>query len=300
MNWDDLKIFLAVAEAPSMRIAAKGLRISHSTVSRRIEALEGALGARLFDRLPDGYRLTRAGEELLPIALKTDECLHTFGRSVAGRDDMLCGQLRLTLPDPMLATGYFGDILIAFMRQYPDIHLRIDDSLQVFDLAKREADVAIRFTAAPPPHLIGRKLGTLHQAVYGARDYVAQHRPHDADSDARWIAWGEPDGCPEWIKETPFPHLKQLGHFNSPQIQLAMIKQGGGIGYIPCLMGDCQKDLVRLSEPAPTLDVWLLSHSDTRSSARMRVFRQFIGDRASEIEAALAGRLHARENTAVS
>ena len=294
MNWDDLKIFLAVAEAPSMREAAKALKVSHSTVSRRIEALEGSLGVRLFDRLPDGYRLTCSGEELLPVALKTDENLHSFGRSVQGRDDALSGRIRLTLPDPMVATGYFGDILLGFIRQYPEIHLRIDDSMEVFDLARREADVAIRFTDTPPPHLIGRRLGNMHQAVYGAREYVEKYDLDDPESGARWVAWGEPENCPAWIGASPYPHLKILGHFNNVQIQLAMIRQGGGIGYIPCVAGDCQKDLIRLTPPKPTVDVWLLSHSDTRRSARLRAFRQYVAERATIIEAALAGQLHDR------
>ncbi|WP_262692907.1 LysR family transcriptional regulator [Kordiimonas aestuarii] len=292
MNWDDLKIFLAVAEAPSMRAAAQALKVSHSTVSRRIDALEGALNVRLFDRMPDGYRLTGAGEELLPVALQTDECLHTFGRSVAGRDDMLSGQVRLTLPDPIVATGHFGDIFLGFMRQYPEIQLRIDSSMELFDLSRREADVALRFTNTPPVHLIGRKLGNMHQAIYGTQEYIRAHPPEGPESDARWVGWGEPDHCPEWIARSPYPHLKVLGHFDSLDIQLAMIKQGGGIGFIPCLVGDCQPDLVRLSEPVATIDVWLLSHGDTRGAARMRAFRQYLLERAADIEAALAGRLH--------
>ena len=292
MNWDDLNIFLAVAEAPSLRAAAGTLKVSHSTVSRRIEALEKALSVRLFHRSPEGYRLTDAGEELLPLALHTDECLHSFGRAVAGRDDMLSGEIRLTLPDALLATGYFGEVFLAFMRHYPEIQLRIEDSMELYDLSRQEADVAIRFTNAPPLHLIGRKLGNLHQAVYGARDYVAAFKPEEAESDARWIAWGEPEECPEKVLNTPYPHLKVLGHFNSVQIQLSMIRQGGGIGFLPCLLGDAEPGLVRLTAPVSSMDVWLLSHGDTRASARMRAFRQFVLDRSTDVEAALAGRLH--------
>ncbi len=300
MNWDDLKIFLAVAEAPSMRLAAKHLGISHSTASRRIDALEDALNVRLFDRLPDGFRLTKAGEELMPTALSTDENLHSFGRAVAGRDDALSGEVRVTLPDAMLAIGCFTDLFIGFMDQYPDIRLKIEDSMQVFDLSKREADVAIRFTAAPPEHLIGRRLGNVHQAIYGAKDYLAEHDPHATGSGARWIAWGDPVDCPDWVAHSPFPDLKIRGHFNNVQIQLSMIRKGAGIGYVPCLLADAYPELVRISDPEATLDVWLLSHRDMRAAARMRAFRQYILDRAPQIELALAGQAHKPFNQVTS
>jgi len=171
MNWDDLKIFLAVAEAPSMRAAAKQLKVSHSKVSRRIESLEAGMGVKLFDRLPDGYRLTESGQELLPVALQTDENLHAFGRSVSGRDNTLEGQVCVTIPD-VVVINLFMPLFIEFMTANPGIQIKINDSTEVFDLSRREADVAIRLTNAPPEHLIGRYLGNLHQAAYGTRDYV--------------------------------------------------------------------------------------------------------------------------------
>jgi len=288
MNWDDLKIFLAVAEAPSMRIAAKKLRVSHSTVSRRIETFETDLGVRLFDRASDGYKLTRSGEELLPVARSTDENLHSFGRAVAGRDSELEGQICVTIPG-VIAISYFMPHFLDFMRQYPDIQLKIDDSYELFDLSRREADVAVRFTNKPPEHLIGRKLGKMYQAVYARKDYLEQHDPTAADSTAKWIGWGHPEERPSWIDNTPFPHLKVAGHFDNMVIQYQAAKAGVGLGYFSCIVGDMDPDLVRLSEPSPQMDVWLLSHRDLRTSERMRVFRQFFQERQPEIEAALAG-----------
>jgi len=290
MNWDDLKIFLAVAEAPSMRVAAKNLRVSHSTVSRRIEALEVDLGVRLFDRMPDGYRLTLSGEQLLPVALTMEESLHSFGRTVTGRDDELKGQVCVTIPD-VVAYTFFTQHFAEFMRQYPDIQLKIHDSFEVFDLSRREADVAIRVTNSPPEHLIGRKLGNLHQAVYATRDYLAKHDPADPNSTAKWVGWGTPEERPTWISSSPFPHLGVMGHFNNMMIQYSATKEGLGLGYFCCALGDSDPDLVRLSEPKPTLDVWLLSHRDLRAAARMRAFRQFMIKRQPQFEAALEGRV---------
>ena len=289
MNWDDLKIFLAVAEAPSMRVAAKKLHVSHSTVSRRIEALEAGLSVRLFDRMPDGYRLTLSGEELMPVALDMEERLNGFGRNVVGRDDALEGQVCVTIPE-VVATTFFMPYFIEFMEKYPGIQIKVRDSFEVFDLSRREADVAIRFTSKPPEHLIGRKLGNLHQAAYATRSYIAKHNPEEPSSDAKWIGWGTPEEKPSWIAKSPFPHLRIAGHFNNMSIQYQATKQNLGIGFFACTLGDTDPDLVRLSTPKPTMDVWLLSHRDLRASARMRAFRQFLIKRQPVLAATLAGR----------
>lgn len=290
MNWDDLKIFLAVSEAPSMRAAAKQLKVSHSKVSRRIESLETSMGVKLFDRMPDGYKLTEAGQELLPVALQTDDSLHAFGRSVTGRDSTLEGQVCVTVPD-VVVINLFMPYFLNFMVENPGIQIKVNDSTEVFDLSRREADVAIRLTYAPPEHLIGRCLGQMHQAVYGTRAYVQEYRPDLADSSARWIGWGMPEQRPGWVDKSPFPHLQMVGHFNNILIQYEATKQGAGIGYFPCFLGDHAPELVRLSDPIPSLEVWLLSHRDLRAAARMRAFRQFIIRHIPDIKARLEGGL---------
>lgn len=289
INWDDLKIFLAAAEAPSMRLAAGNMGVSHSTISRRIDALEKELGVRLFDRLSDGYRLTEAGSELLPIAHDIDERVNTFGRQVAGRDKELKGQITVTMP-LIAANCMFMPMIIEFMEEYPSIDVKVTDSFKVLDLSRREADIAIRFTNNPPEHLIGRKLGTLHQAAYATQAYLDQHDPHATDSTAKWVGWGKPHYKPAWVERSPFPHLPLRGHFDSVELQIAAMKAGVGVGYVPCIMTSDQSGFVQLSEPEPWLDVWLLSHRDLRTTARMRAFRQFITDRIPAIQAAFEGK----------
>lgn len=290
MNWDDLKIFLAVAEATSMRVAARNLRISHSTVSRRLDGLETALGARVLDRRTGGFQLTEAGEELLTVALRMDESLHEFARGVAGRDSLLVGQVRVTIPDAAVI-GLFMPLFREFMEENPGIQIKINDSDDVFDLSRREADIAIRFTNAPAEHLIGRRLGTSHQAAYATPAYVREHRPEAEDSTAKWIGWGAPEKRPSWIEHSPFPHLGVAGHFDNALIQHQAARQGVGIGFFPCILGDPDPDLIRLGAPIPSLDAWLLSHRDLRAAARMRVFRQFIIRQIPHISAALEGRM---------
>ncbi|MCK0070780.1 LysR family transcriptional regulator [Kordiimonas laminariae] len=290
MNWDDVKYFLAVAEAPSMRVAASSLKVSHSTVARRIDALEGELGVRLFDRMPSGYQLTAAGEELMPVALGVDESLHSFGRHIAGRDNELAGQVCVTVPDIFaleLMMPYFEE----FMLEYPDIQLKISDSFEVFDLSRREADIALRFTKNPPDHLIGCKIGRVKQAVYGRADYIKKYDLMDPSSGAGWIGWGTPEEKPHWLKKTPYPHLPLNCHFNNVLLQQQAVKRGLGLGYFPCFLGDTEENLVRLSEPEGYYDMWLLSHKDLRGAARMRAFRQFVISKIPPIKAALEGAL---------
>lgn len=272
-----------------MRVAAKSLKVSHSTVSRRVETLEDDLGVRLFDRMPDGYRLTKSGRELLPVALNMDENLHTFGRHIAGRDDELTGQVCVTMPDAA-AISLLMPYLNEFMEKYPEIQVKVNDSFEVFDLSRREADVAIRFTDNPPEHLIGRRIGTLHQATYATREYLRNHDPFDPQSDAKWVGWGSPDDKPGWIEKfSPFPHLGVTGHFNNVLLQVQAVKAHMGLGYFPCMLAAHEPDLVQLGKPTPHYGVWLLSHRDLRAAARMRAFRQFIIDRIPTLKASLEG-----------
>ncbi len=265
-----------------MRMAAKELRVSHSTVSRRIEALEGKLGARLFDRLPEGYRLTPAGIDLLPISQELRSQVDAYSLKVLGRDTELEGQICVTMPD-VVGVEVMMPYIAEFQSLYPAITVRIDDSYEVYDLNRREADIAFRFTNEPPEHLIGRRVATAFEAVYAHKDYIGIHDPTLEESTARWVGWGLPEDDPEWIKTSPFPKLKMAGHFNNPLLQKRAVLQQMGLGFLPCAIMDDEPDLIRLTEPTPAREVWVLTHRDLRDTARLRVFREFIFSKAGEL-----------------
>jgi len=143
MNWDDIKVFLAVANTGGLKKAAKSLNVHHSSCSRRINALESDLGIKLFDRLPGGYSLTNGGEELLHSAELIQQGFNSIERDVLGKDLRIEGDLCLTLTNG-LATHLLMPDLNEFMNLYPDINLKIIMTYDVRDLASREADVAIR------------------------------------------------------------------------------------------------------------------------------------------------------------
>lgn len=294
MNWDDLKIFLALAREGSVRGAGALLKVSHSTVARRIEEFENSLGVRLFDRTPGGYVLTRAGEDILSSAERMEEEAQSLQRHVLGKDKALAGEIRLTLPDAIAVYLLMPD-LARFAEKFPDVDLGVHMSYEVVDLSRREADVAIRFYRSgktPPEHLIGRKIGSSHDAVYANPAYLKRTGfPENLDK-ANWVGWGDPERFPSWVLNSRFPQTPTRGNFESVILQALAARNGMGIAVLPCFIGDCTPDLVRVCEPTPepTFDIWLLSHPDLRDTARLRVFREFISEAFRRHGEAFSGR----------
>src|SRR5580693_6670866 len=143
IDWDDIRYFLAVARGGSVRAAGEGLGVYHSTVLRRIAQLEERLGAQMFEKLPSGYRLTAAGEEVLEFADQMDASSHQLQTRVFGRDQGVRGLLRVTLA-PTLATHLLMPDFADFARLHPDIEMEILSFGELANLTNREADVAIR------------------------------------------------------------------------------------------------------------------------------------------------------------
>ena len=277
MNWDDIKIYLAMIRHGTVRACAEVLEMSHSTVARRIIALEKQVGTRLFDRTPTGYRLTAAGQEISAAAEAMEKEVLSLERRVVGRDQKLTGQVRIATSD-FLATHLLIPNLPGYTRQYPGIDIEVVTAYRAHDLDRREADIALRMTAKPPAHLVGRRLAVVAFAPYASRDYLRQH---DLKSnETHWIGYERKIGgaTPDWVRQTAFPHLKTWGVFESLLSQLAATRSGIGIGMLPCLIGDTEPNLTRLdaTEKTPRLPLWLLTHREVRTTARLRTLMQYI------------------------
>ncbi|MDX8399946.1 MAG: LysR family transcriptional regulator [Gallionellaceae bacterium] len=276
MDWNDIKIFLALARNGSVRAAASKLEVSHSTVARRIDSLEEELGVRLFERLTTGFEITLTGEDVLAIAEGVENEIGKLERRVLGRDQRLEGNIRLTTVD-FLATHFLMPHLAEFSRLYPEINLEVVTTYEVLDMSKREADVALRFAKKPPEHLIGKHVATLSTAAYASNKYLKLN-PLGEGSPACWIGYNSELPHPKWIKETNYPHLPARGVFESVLIQLEAAKAGMGIGMLPCFIGDSEPSLCRLPPglPKPAYELWILTHRDVRATARLRVFTKFL------------------------
>jgi len=290
MHWDDWRFFLALVRKRSVRAAAGHLGVSHSTVLRRIEGLEHDLGLTLFDRQPDGFILSGAGSELVHFALRIEAEMDGLERAVAGRSQTLSGVLRVTMAD-LLATRLLVPVLARFAGAYPGIELELLLTYEHLNLTRREADVAVRLTHAPPEDLIGRRLCNCRTAVYAARHLVQTHDPSSPDTPLTWLGWQDLVPFPDWVKESPYPHLPVRHQLNNALLQVAAAKAGLGLALIPCFLGDAEPDLVRLppGHPLPGYDIWLLTHRDLRNSARVRAFLDFLAEAIVPLRPTLMG-----------
>jgi hypothetical protein len=191
-----------------------------------------------------------------------------------------------------LATHLLIPSLPIFGQQYPEINVEIVTGYESLDIDRREADIALRITLKPPPHLVGKRLAAVPFAPFVSRDYL---RHHDLQSGTScWIGYqrNASETPPDWVLNSAYPHLPVRGVFESLLAQLSAARAGLGIGMLPCLLGDPDTLLVRL-EPGkqpPNLELWLLIYRDVRTTARLRTLMQFIAGVVGHNKALLEGR----------
>lgn len=271
INWNDLRYVLALAREGSMSGAGRALSVEHTTVARRISALEKQLGSRLFDRLPNGYVMTQVAEKLYPHAVSMEELIQVADREVFGMDAQLSGNLKLTASYDVFSRLITPKIE-PFTEQYPGIVLELLSSTSLADLSGRQADIAVRLSPNPPDYLIGRKVLPLAHGIYASAKYLKKKR--DIDS---LVLWEHEHKTPEWVADH-FPQARISIRANEVLSMMESIRNHLGIGRLPCYIGDSESSLRRLdlSLTPSTWGVWVLSHVDLRSTARVRVCREFL------------------------
>ena len=171
LNWNDLKFFHMVARYGTLAGASDRLGVNHSTVFRRINALEEVLDAKLFDRTPDGYKLSAIGIESHEYVERIADAISDIHRLIDNHNNKLQGDIKLTAPHNF-AYRYLPPIIANFQNKYPDIHINLLVTNKDCDLSKREADLAVRASSAPPEHLVGVKLFSFGWSVYAAPSYL--------------------------------------------------------------------------------------------------------------------------------
>lgn len=275
-NWDDIKYFLAVTRAGNVASAAARLGVNHSTVSRRIAALEKRLGVRLFNRLATGLAPTETADNLLGLAEAVEREVHQFTRSASAKDSRLSGRLAITATS-VIVQYVLMPMARDFKAAFPDIELKIEASNKVANLVNREADIAIRVTSAPLDTLIGHKLVRNENALYCSPAYLADQGVSEENAlernDLKWI--GQHDGNTEQnLHETYFPEGKEACRVDSKMTAIAAALSDLGVIVLPRLIGDAETGLARL--PGARLksdrDVWILYHRDHRHNAKVRAF----------------------------
>jgi DNA-binding transcriptional LysR family regulator len=304
LDWNDLRYVLAVARARGLAGAAETLAVDPSTVFRRLNAVEGRLGARLFERAAGGYRPTGAGERMVAAAERMEREAIEVDRDLTGRDTRLAGRLRVTSSET-LAYRLLTRHLAGFRASHPGISLELIVDNRLLSLSRREADVALRPTRPDQDDLFGRKLADIAWTVYGARDYLKAHgRPRGPAGlvGHPLIGWDEAatrTRAAEWLDATA-PADAVIYRSSSLINQLIATKAGIGLAVLPCYLGDPEPDLERAFAPVAELarELWIVTHGDLRNTARVRAFLEIVGDGILREKPLLEGRARPRRGKA--
>lgn len=278
LEWNDLRIVLAVCRHGTLSGAARELGVNHSTVFRRIGAIEERIGVRPFERLPTGYVMTEADEAMKAASERVESEVFSLSRKLIGGDLRLSGALRVTAPDA-LAIEVLMPHFVSFCRKYPGIQFDLSIENSFLDLPQREADVAIRSTTAPPDDAVGRRLCRLDATLYGASRYLDEHCDHTVEQYT-WLMPGKDQGwfsANQWLAQH-YPGASIAFGSNGLLALFKAVKQGLGVAPLPLFLGDQERDLCRVIEPPAELasELWLLIHPDLRRTARVRAFVDFL------------------------
>jgi len=278
LNWDDLRLVFAVAREGTLSGAARTLGITHSTVFRRLGAIERQLGVRLFERFRDGYVPTPAGETAAALAGRFADEVLSLERRIAGQDLQPSGTVRITTTDTINAIMMRH--LPALRSSHPDIRVEVAVANAMANLTRRDADIALRPTAEPPETLVGRRIAEIAHAIYGAQPYLARRA-------------GMPPAAHDWIGLDDTLAVTVIGRWTRDNVPEARIvcrvdalpalcdaaRAGLGVAMLPCYVGDVTPGLQRVGRKTPSEPrsaLWLLTHDDLKRTARIRAVMDFL------------------------
>ncbi len=290
MNWDDFRLVRAIADARSLVGAAEALDLNHSTIFRRLGQIEAELGKTLFERSRTGYAPTDAGAEMIELANSMAEGVLAFERRIAGKDERPRGLLRLTTTDSLYGC-LLAPILATFLDAYPDIRLELVISSAALNLARRDADIALRASTDPEETLVGRKVAALGFGVYAAE--ASRFAAIDPlGEEARYVGFLPPIDESEaslWTEANVAP--ARIGSRVNTMLMAANSAAAGlGFAVLPCVIGEHTPGLVRRETHVPSsAALWLLTHADLKNAARVRAFMDHAWPILSKKRALIAG-----------
>jgi DNA-binding transcriptional LysR family regulator len=286
-DWDDLRMFLALAREGKLSAVAKRLGVSHPTVARRVKQLEATVGARLFDRLPDRFVLTAAGEGLLGDVQTMEEAAASIHRRSAGLHDAVHGTVRISAGEAM--TAFLTRNLKSLRHNLNCIEFELVASHTLANLSRREADLMIREKVPDLASIVTRKLGEVAYAVYAAPEAEIRGSGREALKQMTWIGFDEEHA---YMPGQTWLHALLDGkrppiRCNDWQIVLEAARSGAGIAVLPCYLADGDPKLRRVGPPLKEVapEQWLLVHRDLRALPRVRavmdaIIRLFHDERA--------------------
>ena len=286
-DWNDLPYFLELSRQGKLVRAASRLHVDHTTVSRRITALEKQLDVRLFDKSPRGYQLTDAGLRMLPLAEQIETQCYELYQQIAGKDARLGGTVRVAAPEA-LGSQVIARHVTGFRREHSDIEIELVAETRRTSLSKREADIAISFSRPESGRLIAWKLCDYRLRLYGSREYLREHAPiRSVDDLAEHGFVTYIDDLIEMPELRFFESTIRNAHvvFRSTNVsaQYNAILDGIGLGLVHCFSAALEPRLqVILPEQISVVrSYWLLVHEDLRHVARVDAVCRFLTETLS-------------------
>lgn len=268
----DLQTVLALARAGTLAAAGELLGVDASTVFRSLQRIERGLGQRVFERSRTGYLPTDLAQSLAEHAEQLEAALEGARSAVQGRPELVAGRVRITTTDTVLH-GLVAPALKTLQLAHPQLEFELNAGNELASLTRRDADIAVRATKKPPPHLVGRRLGPIRVGLYAAKASAIKRY---ADVEAGGAAWIAPDDAlPEhpsvlWRKRH-LPKVVPAYRVNSILTVAELVALGLGVGILPLFLAEPRKDLRRLTDPLDEsqTELWLLTHPESRHLRRV-------------------------------
>ncbi len=286
MDWNELKYFLAVADAGSLTQAAEKLNISHSTIFRRIQTFENEMGVRLFNRVDRRYLLTPSGEELLEMGKDIHRSFEEVERHIMGKDLQPKGLVRVSAQS-YITSNYLTVFLAEFHRLYPEVEIELISENYAPNLSNMDVDVAVRvFPDSPPDYLLGRKACMVHWSLYASKEYIDKHgHPQTIEDLSHHHLIGAATFLRDW------PGFRWLDENYSSSIKVrcnelnamrTLASNHHGIAFLP---DDKRDHLIRIMEfpMGGTASLWVLTHPDLRKVKRINLVMRHLVEKFSAL-----------------
>jgi len=285
MDWNSMKIFLAIAENGNLMTASKVLDLSHSTVFRRLNDFEEKVGGRLFDRIDGKYELTQLGDELLKLAKPVSLSFEEIERHIIGKDLKPHGTVRITAPTSF-AYYFLPKYLKAFSKIYPDIQVELLVSDQEVNMSNRQADIAIRVTSSPPEHLVGRMIKEIQWSVFGSKKYLSKNgRPKSLKDLSKHSLIGASSNAINipplsWMEKK---HKDNITFRSDDLVTMSHLAGSDlGLAILPDDLKHSKIERLFAYRHDKANKLWILTHPDIRKVERIKIVMKFLSEAFSK------------------
>ncbi|MCG7562825.1 LysR family transcriptional regulator [Pseudoalteromonas sp. McH1-42] len=271
-NWDDMRYVLQVANTGSYSAAAKILKVNHTTVARRVSALEQQIDLRLFTQTSGGLVLTEEGLSIINDIETLQDTTNCISRKLQGNDQTLSGSIKITMPND-LYKYLLSDSIAKLLNDYPQIVLNMSLTDALHDLSARESDLAMRFTMSPPKDAVGVKIASLSHAIYGHKS-----RPIVRENSVGLVVWAHEVNVPKWATSNfEFCHIAL--RVDDLEGMLAAVESGAGVALMPCYLSKLipQSNIVKIKDydlSVPSWELWILYHVDVSNSKKIQIVKE--------------------------